>query len=186
MTTSASTALSLQQKLRAAGVIITEVGLRGRFHCECYHDDIESLISFCDSLPELHFPEASEMVLPTRSSSGGDFITQGKLHHIALRSILVEQSQWCQTFGAVHSSRMTDKKSVLVCFGLERCVPPLFMPGLNPQLIHMAHPEEATCRLSVEKARPETLRYPHGYSENDIAVIGVSCKVAGADDLEEF
>lgn len=186
VTTSATTALSLQQQLRAAGVIATEVGLRGRFHCECYCDDIESLISFCDSLPELHFPEASEVVLPTRSSSGGNFITQGKLHQIALRSILVEQSRWYQTFSAVHSSRMTDKTSVLVCFGLERCIPPSLMHGLNPQLIHMAHPEETMCRLSVETAKPETSRYSHGYSENDIAVIGVSCKVAGADDLEEF
>lgn len=186
VTTSASTALSLQQQLRAAGVITTEVGLRGRFHCECYRDDIGSLISFCDSLPQLHFPEASKVVLPTRSSSGGDYITQGKLHQIALRSILVEQSQWYQTFGAVHSSRITDKKSVLVCFGLERCIPPLLMHGLDQQLIHMAHPEEAMCRLSVETAKPQTSRYSHGYSENDIAVIGVSCKVAGADDLEEF
>ncbi len=187
MTTSASTASALHQQLRAAGVIATEVGLRGRFHCECYRDDIESLISFCDSVPELQFPEASEVVLPARSSCGGDFITQGKLHHIALRSILVEQSQWYQTFAAVHSSRLNDKESLLICFGLERCVPPLLMRGLSQQLIQMANLGEVNSRLSVDTPKPRTsLKYPHGYSENDIAVVGVSCKVAGADDLEEF
>ncbi len=59
MTASASTASLLQQRLRAAGITATEVGLHGRFHCECYRDVIESLISFCDTVPELQFPEAS-------------------------------------------------------------------------------------------------------------------------------
>ena len=187
VTTSASTASLLQQRLRVAGVTATEVGLHGRFHCECYRDDIESLIKFCDTLPELQFPEASGLVLPTRSNSGGDFITQGKLHHIALRSILVEQSLWYQTFGAVHSSRLIDKGSLLVCFGLERCVPPLLMRGLSSQLVLMANLEDAKSRLSVEALKLGTsLKYRQGYSDNDIAVIGVSCKVAGADDLEEF
>lgn len=125
--------------------------------------------------------------MPTRSSSGGDFVTQGKLHHVALRSILVEQSQWYQTFAAVNSSRLKDKESRLICFGLERCVPPLLMRGLSPQLIHMANLGEGNSGLSVNSLKPQTsLKYRYSYSENDIAVIGVSCKVAGADDLEEF
>lgn len=165
VTTSTGTAALLQQRLRAAGVTSIEVGLYGRFHCECYRDDVESLISFCDTRPELQFPEASGLVLPTRSNSGGDLITQGKLHHIALRSILVEQSLWYQTFCAVHSSRLIDKGSLLVCFGLERCVPPSLMRGLGPQLIHMANPEEAKARLSVETLKLETsLKYRNGYS----------------------
>lgn len=187
VTTSANTASLLQQQLRAAGVSATEVGLYGRFHCECYRDDIESWIGFCDTLPELQFPEVSGLVLPTRSDSGGDFITQGKLHHVALRSILVEQSLWYQTFGAVYSSRLSDKGSLLVCFGLERCVPPLLTRGLGTKLVHMANLEEAKARLSVEALKLGTSsKSRRGYSENDIAVIGVSCKVAGADDLEEF
>ncbi len=187
MTASASTASLLQQRLKAAGITATEVGLHGRFHCECYRDDIESLISFCDTVPELQFPEASGLVLPTRLNSGGELVTQGKLHHIALRSILVEQSLWYQTFGAVHSSRLINKGSLLVCFGLERCVPPLLVRGLGPQLIHMANLEEAKSRLSVEAVKLGTsLKHPRGSSENEVAVIGVSCKVAGADDLEEF
>ncbi|ERF73358.1 hypothetical protein EPUS_08300 [Endocarpon pusillum Z07020] len=187
VTTSASTASSLQQRLRAAGVIATEVGLRGRFHCECYHDDMESLISFCDGMSEMQFPEASELVLPIRSSCGGDIITQGRLHHIALRSILVEQSQWYQSFSAVYSLRLKNDGSHLICFGLERCVPPSLMRGLGSKLIHMTNLEEAKSRLSPDRHKLRaSLKYPHSYSENAIAIIGASCKVAGADDLEEF
>ncbi|KAK4697088.1 acyl carrier protein, partial [Lecanoromycetidae sp. Uapishka_2] len=61
------------------------------------------------------------------------------------------------------------------------------MRGLSQQLIYMTNLEEAKSRLSSipPKAR-SSLEYPRGYSENDIAVVGTSCKVAGADDLEEF
>lgn len=187
VTTSTSTISSLQQRLRAAGVIATELGLHGRFHYEHCRDNVESLIEFCDDTPGLSFPEASDVVIPARSISGGDFITQGKLHHIALRSILVEQSQWYHTFAAVHSSRLTDKRSRLISFGLERCVPPSLMSGLGPQITHMTNLKEAESRLSVSRALPRNSSvYPQGYSENDIAIVGVSCKVAGADDLEEF
>ena len=186
MTTSASTASSLLEQLGAVGVNAKEVVLRGRFHCECYREDIENLISFCDSKPELQFPMASELVLPTRSSSGV-IITEGKLHHLALQSILVEQSQWYRTFSAVKSSRLDNIESSIICFGLERCVPPSLMRSLNPRLIHMNDIGEVNFRLLNNTLEPRaTSNYPHEYSENDIAVVGVSCKVAGADDLEEF
>ena len=187
MTTSASTASSLQQRLRATGVIATEVGLHGHFHCRSYRDDIESLISFCDRLPKLQFPEASGLVLPIRSSSKGDLITQEKLHHIALWSILVEQSRWHQTFAAVHASRLKDKESLLNTFGLERCVTPSFLKVLSSQVIHMTNLEEVNSRLTLDTLKPRTSpKVPHGYSENNIAVVGISCKGAGTDDAEEL
>lgn len=187
MTTSAGTASSLQQRLRAAGVIATELALLGRFHYEPYQDDVQYLISFCDKLPQLQFPEASALILPTRSSSGGELITQGKLHHIALRSILLEHSRWHQTFSAMHSSRLKHKDSLLILLGPERCVPPSFTKVLSSQVIHMTNFEEAQTRLSIDALKLQTFpEPPRSYSENDIAVIGMSCKVAGADDVEEF
>ena len=161
--------------------------LRGRFHCSCYDDIVEPLIAFCDTIKELQLPEASRVVLPVHALTGGDFITKGKLHHIALREILVDQSQWHQTFGAVYESRLTGRDSLLVSFGLDKCVPPSFLRGSGPELVYMMHIEEARTRLSIETSRPEaTPSLPDGVSENDIAVIGVACKTAGADDLEEF
>ena len=187
MTTSAKTISLLQQRLRAAGVIATEVGLHGRFHFGTYDDILDSLINHCDDHPELQFPEASEVALPIRSISEGDFITQGKLHHVALRSILVAQSQWYQTFASIHSSRLSDTESLVISFGLERCVPPSFMKTLNSRVIHMNDSTDAKSRLAVHAQKPlSSSKIPRSYSENDIAVVGVSCQVAGADDVEEF
>jgi len=180
VTTSVKTASALQQQLRAVGIIATEVGLRGRFHWENHRDDIETLIAFCDSHPEFQFPDASRLLMPTRSNSGGDFITHGPLHHDALRSILGEASHWYQTFAAVRDSQPKDKDSLIVSFGPERCVPPSIMRGLSPQVFHMMDLDQTT-------VTPESSSNDQRiYSDNDIAVVGMSCKVAGADNLEEF
>ena len=187
MTTSKSTASSLVRALKAAGVTIAEVSLRGRYHCECYSDDVEPLIRFCDSEPAFQFPDASGLVLPTRLNSGGEYITHGKLHHVALRSVLVEQSKWYQTFAAVQSSCLTDNESMVVAFGPDRCVPPSLRRKLGPRVLHFADLDNAMPRMSASMLDQEApLKFQKEFSDNEIAVVGMSCKVAGADDLEEF
>lgn len=125
--------------------------------------------------------------MPTLSNSGGDYVQNGKLHHIALRAILVEQSKWYQTFAAVQSSRLTDEQALVVSFGPARCVPPTFIRTLAPRLVHISDLDKATPKLSASGLDSEApSKYYRLPSENDIAVIGMSCKVAGADDLQEF
>nr|AGN71604.1 conidial yellow pigment biosynthesis polyketide synthase [Monascus pilosus] len=183
VTTAAKTFPALQQKLRLAGIIATEVGLRGRFHCDCYGNDIDSMIDFCDSHPAFQFPDASELVLQTRSNAGGNLITKGNLHQHALRLILLERSQWYQTFSTMHAARLQYKDSVLVSFGPERCIPPSLLRGLSAQIVNMA---DLAVHNTCVPGAISTLKYAHAVEKNDIAVIGMSCKVAGADDLEEF
>lgn len=137
-------------------------------------------MALCDSTPELQLADAADAVIPIHSISGGDLITRGKLHRIALREILVEQSQWGQTFDAMSRSSLTSKRSLLVSFGSERCVPPTAMPRVSGQVIHATNLHEAAFRLSALKMPAES------YSDNDIAVVGMACKVAGADDIDEF
>ena len=164
------------QKLRAVGVIATEVGLRGRFHWEGHRDDVESLTTFCDSHPVFQFPDASKLAVPTRSNAGGDFITKGPLHHEALRSILLEPPQWFKSFATVRDLSLQAKTASVISFGPERCVPPSIMRVLSPQVIHMPDLDQVAVPGKDYQRQ----------SDNDIAVVGMSCKVAGADNLEEF
>jgi hypothetical protein len=137
-------------------------------------------MSLCDSTPELQLPDAADAVIPIHSISGGDLITQGKLHHIALQEILVEQSQWGQTFDAMSRFSLANKQSLIVSFGSEKCVPPTAMPRVGGRVIYMTNLQEAAPKLSALKIPAAS------YSDNDIAVIGMACKVAGADDVDEF
>lgn len=186
VTTSGRTALKLQKELRVSGIVATEVKLRGRFHCQCYHDDMKHLIRFCESQPDFQFPNDS-LVLPTRFHSKRHLTTQGKLHEAALQSILLDQCTWYQTFVGLHSTRLNDKQSTVAFFGPERCVPPSMMRKLGPRVVYFADLNEASAQWTAGEITPETpLSSQQGRLDNDIAVVGMSCKVAGADDVEEF
>lgn len=132
---------------------------------------MDDLISFCDSYSEFQFPSAAGFKIPARANSGGKFITDERPHAEILRSILVNVSQWHKTFTAVRCSTLLKDKSLVMSFGLDRCVPPSIMREISQDVVQFAE-------LEVHNTRP--------YSEDDIAVIGVSCKVAGANDLEQF
>lgn len=120
----------------------------------------------------------SELLLPTRFTNQVGDLANGKLHHAALRQILVDKSEWHQLFESVQETRLSDKTSLLLSFGPERPVPPSIMRVLSSQVIHIADVSGKT------SDQPKT--NPHLIGDNDIAVVGMSLKVAGADDVEEF
>lgn len=90
--------------------------------------------------------------------------------------MLVQPSQWWKTYSSICSPHLGAAK--IVTLGSERSTPPSILRSLPPQyeIIHFADLKEPFV--------PET---PLDNSDSDaIAVIGMSCKVAGADDLNEF
>ena len=187
MTTSEGTAPLLLQQLKQAGVTASEVGLRGRFHCQCHHDDLDSIIEFCDSDPAFQFPDTSKLALPIHLSPTGKVVEEAKLHHTVLRMILEEQSKWYQTFASVQALRLEPKDSVVISFGPDRGVPSSLMRKLGPRLVHAADIDQAAPQLSDSVLDPTAASiHQRDGSDNDIAVVGMSCQVAGASDLEEF
>ncbi|KAH8799818.1 putative polyketide synthase [Xylogone sp. PMI_703] len=186
VTTSKETISALKQQLKEADIVATEIGLRGRFHSQSYHDDFEELLSFCGTHPAFSFPDASKLVLPTRSTISGDYITKGCLHDSAARAILLEQCRWYQTFSQVQSSRLDSKDSRVITFGPERCIPSSLVRGIKSTILHSPSVYTTAVCDSRGVINLGALAAQRPYSDNDIAVIGMSCKIPGADDLEEF
>ncbi|KAI0845061.1 hypothetical protein F5Y00DRAFT_273309 [Daldinia vernicosa] len=182
ITTKASAIPKLQQQLRGAGLITSEVGLYGRFHANVNIEKLALLTEFVDAHVEFQFPDAtSGLVLPTRSNCGGELITRGPLHHHALQSILTEAPRWFKTVSSVRDNVLKTKDSYILSFGSERAVPPSLLRDLNSQVLHMADLENTTSRceaFSEADLRP--------FSDNDVAVVGMSIKVAGAETLDDF
>ena len=176
----------LKQNLRAAGIIATEIKLRGRWHCKGSHDDMRALTEFCDSQAVFQFPDASRLLLPTRSCSDETFLSDGSLHQIALRSCLVEQSKWYRALTETLSPQSEHKESLLICFCLEQWLPPSLACEINPRL---ARAEDIMSQSRLFGKWNETQPLPQCQpvsSENDIAIVGMASKVPGADDLGEF
>ncbi|KAL8827073.1 MAG: hypothetical protein Q9170_007158 [Blastenia crenularia] len=184
VTTAERTAPLLLQHLKAAGIKASEVGLRDRFHSHCHDDIIDSVIQLCDDEENFQFPRESQLALPLLNFGLG---TDGNMQSFALKAILVEQSKWYQTFAYVQSTHLRDTSSVVVSIGPDRCVPPSLMRKIGPYLIHMADLDQEMPKLSTSVLDPEDYsRYAVNSDNDDIAVIGMSIKVAGADDLVEF
>lgn len=197
--TSEQTAPSLLQQLHAAGITAVEVGLHGYFHSpnDEFHTTTDALIQLCRSIPGLQFPDASRLVMPTYTNdacdgqpiSSGD----GSMHELALRAILVQQCNWHGTFAAVQAARL-EHDSFLISFGPDRCIPPTLMRRLGPRVVHFADLDEKMPHRLASVLDAEAHPSHHhqqqqkfaGIDEDTIAVIGMSIKVAGADDVEEF
>ncbi|KAL4998839.1 putative polyketide synthase [Aspergillus recurvatus] len=187
ITTSQNSAQTLVQHLKAAGIVATEVGLRGRFHYPNYHAVLEPVNQLCDAEPAFQFPSASDMILPSYTNQNGEPIRTGSLHQLALYAILVQESNWYNTFATVQASLLENEASKVISFGPNRCVPPSLMRTLGSRLVQAMDLDWNVPRLSTSALDPNGQERqagdPHG---NDIAVIGMAIKVAGADDLAEF
>ncbi len=197
VTTTQRTSLILLEALKDAGITATEVGLRGHFHSpnKDFLHLTNALVELCDSVPSLRFPDASQLALPTYTNDAvdGESIGSsiGSLTEIVLRAILVQQSNWYSTFAGVQA-KVLSHDSIVVSFGPDRCVPSTLMRGLGPRLMQLADLDEEMPQRLASVLDPEAhslhqqdLQQLH-MDEDAIAVVGMSIKVAGADDVDEF
>lgn len=212
VTTSERAAAKLLRRLRAAGITTAEVGFRGDIHSPRpeSRDNVEALIAFCNEDPGLQFPDASSLALPSYTNAGdGKPITPGAgpMHEIALRTVFSKQCDWYGTSAAVKAAHLDRKTDLMVAFGQDRCVPPTLLRQLGSRLVHFADVDFDTAittkadnslpehqqnqKEPASQTRKEQKHHGQGDTapytgEEAIAVVGMSIKVAGADDVDEF
>ncbi|KAH8901535.1 putative polyketide synthase [Thozetella sp. PMI_491] len=173
VTTSQSTVPALKRRFEAAGITTNETSLYGRFHTPLHEGSLQALLSFCERHPSFELPDASSLALPTRLNEDGHRISQDNLHVAAVRSILVDRCSWVGMFQATSSDFLFEKESRVVSFGYERCVPPSILRALDA-------PVRSAQDILGGRGTATNFR------ETDVAVIGMACQVAGAEDLEQF
>ncbi|KAL2015183.1 hypothetical protein VTK56DRAFT_6090 [Thermocarpiscus australiensis] len=178
--------------MRAADIVACEIGLHGRFHNEWYRDALGHLIQHCEAHPDLLcLPDASTLVYPAWSNAGTSApLTTGPLHAHVLRAILVDRSEWRRTFEAAWEASISDSASPrIVAFGPERCIPPSATRKLGSRVAVVSAADEAKLlqRLTTAgSSHGDAGSRPVARKEDDVAVVGMSIKVAGADDVDEF
>jgi acyl transferase domain-containing protein/acyl carrier protein/SAM-dependent methyltransferase len=171
----------LTRRLHAAGISASEIGLYGRFHSSANLAIVDELIAFCNAHNAFRLPHATSLVIPTRSNdANAALLKDGPLHAHALRSILVEPPSWFDAFGAAIQDSGEDGAAVdVLSFGLERSVPPsLALRG--PPNVRVVHLSDQTTKVKADRRSERT------WMDSDIAVVGMSCKVPGANSLDEF
>lgn len=193
VTTAEGTAALMLQQMREAGVKAAEVGLRGRFHSKIHHSDIEPLFSFCDADSAFQLPEISALTKPIhlgKSKTDMDANKERLLHHAVLRMILLEQAAWHETFSGVLQQH-SDPHASIVTFGPDKGVPPSLLRKIGPRIVHASDMDQAAAALDVGDSAlvDPPISQNHSFdssNDDDIAVVGMACQVAGADDVNEF
>jgi hypothetical protein len=175
----------------------------------------DALLQLCREKPGLCFPDAADLVLPTFANAGdGNPVSpgSGSMHEMALRAVLVQQCNWYGTVSSVLGVGKEENSSdgIIVSFGPEHCMPPSLtrllgsrlvnfsaldedngLPEINP---HSSQPVSLPELASAPELEAGTQSHQQQYLAADpclvdsdaIAVIGMSIKVAGADDVNEF
>ncbi|KAL0930003.1 beta-ketoacyl synthase domain-containing protein [Colletotrichum truncatum] len=202
----------LVRQLRAAGITAIPLAFKGQLHTPTAERQrqTEALIKVCHSLPELQFPDAAKLALPTyldhpegKQISGEEVDLVG----MVLRSILAHQLNWTSTV----SKLVTNKEDIsLIAFGLDRPLPPTILRAFGSKQVHFEDVEDEINKFRVplrqqpqsndnntvngpgvvelaqatQQSAPSVK--PEEDSEDVIAIVGMSLKVAGGQDLEEF
>ena len=211
VTTSERLAPKLVRQLRAAGVTAIPLAFKGKLHTPGAERErhTNALIEICHAMPELQFPDAARLALPTYiDHPEGKPVSAEEVDLIGmvLRSILANQLNWSSTVSKLAANSET---SSLVAFGLDRPLPPTILRRFGPMQVHFENLEDHINKSVVVPShqRPQSNDTGNGSdgleqgqvaepsrpsvkSEEDqeevIAIVGMSLKVAGADDLEEF
>ncbi|KAL4945599.1 hypothetical protein BDV06DRAFT_219135 [Aspergillus oleicola] len=170
----------LQQRLQAASFSVNPVEFNGRYHWSGHEKVLSSLFALCDAHTDLQLPDASELLLPPRTNTTAESVRSGSLHELVIRTVLAEPCLWHKTVSAIYRDHLVKPGSRVVEFGPERCIPPTYLRRLPQRVIHFADEKIST---AISRDYELANRPP---AENDIAVVGMACRVAGADDLLEF
>jgi 3-oxoacyl-(acyl-carrier-protein) synthase len=190
VTTSKNTASALIQRLELAGAHVKEVALSGRFHWVENLEDTEKLIGLCNGDSRFQFIDASRMAFLAKLRHTGQYLStkSGALHELTLREILVQPSKWLKTFSLLYSSQLSTGVSVLL-FGPERCVPPTVARELGSQLVSISDIDLSSSPLEralLGQGSDPVDAPSEDQSDDRIAVMGMSCQVPGAEDLEAY
>ncbi|KAL2193051.1 hypothetical protein P885DRAFT_81644 [Corynascus similis CBS 632.67] len=211
LVTNEATGPLLEKKLRAAGIIVADTDFRARLHdpdpVRAGH--IDPLLELCREVPGLQYADAAGLALATYDNSGdGRRVTEGNMTELVLRGMLARQVDWFKTFSAVAGEA---KNPFVVTIGPEQCVPPTWMKKLDARAKHFDEIESSllgarpTASLSLPAPQPvsdlalstperlqpdpnttQQLSTQDAAYRNAIAVVGMSIKCPGADDLAEF
>jgi hypothetical protein len=176
ITTPAASAEGVRVKLQNIGMVTTELGFQGRFHWQGHNVSAQLLLDFCRDQTKYHFPAVEDLALSTRSNQPGVLLASQRLHEVAILSLLTVQPEWPDAFAEAFNSISAQQDASIIVFGPERCVPPSLVPKARKHIR----------RASEYQVQPLPGNLHPPIKRDDIAIIGMSCKVPGAEGLQEF
>ena len=160
--------------------------IRGKVHNPENSELAQELCQLCDRTEILRFPDASNLHVPVRSNKTGDLITEGSLTHEAVKVILASRCEWYTLLTELAkdldlSGRRTH---TFATFGIGDCIP--LSPFHKVQLQITKVDVQSLIAETTHKIRTNRLEDGYSYPRDAVAIIGASCRLPGANSLEEL
>ncbi|KIA75343.1 polyketide synthase [Aspergillus ustus] len=172
---------AVSQKLKAQGFAMKQVDLRGRFHYPGHARAVETLRRLANSNPDFQLPHTDSLLAPVYSNVDGQAFPQGQIGDTLIESILLHRCDWYSTMSAAFAG-LTSEDATVVQFGLVECVPASLLRRARASVQRISSIPGQPLSTPI----PATIDYSSKASPEPIAIIGMACKVPGADSLGEF
>ncbi|KAF7944492.1 hypothetical protein EAE96_010883 [Botrytis aclada] len=176
----------VQAYAREQGLLVQEMHLRGKVHNPENAELSLELCGLCDKIDFLQLPPVSALQAPMRSNKTGKLLKDESLSHEAVQTILASRCEWYTllTELAEDLEKSGRKSHIFATFGIGDCVP------LAPFHKKKLRITKLDVLSAINKAVPSIpdLREESHYSFpcDAVAVIGASCRLPGANNLEEL
>ncbi|KAI0835815.1 hypothetical protein F5Y06DRAFT_275458 [Hypoxylon sp. FL0890] len=184
-------------QLADGGLSAQPVGLCGRYHTTRpgRQELVQQLKSLCQQNESFQLPAVEQLTSPLRSTSDTEVITNGVLHDIALNCILTDVCRWYDTVQAALDVWDGQPVNVVPVGNSSGAIPRSLKSATTPDE-YLAPSSQSlsppyTTTLNSSLTTGQTTPYstaPAGAmgTTQPIAVIGMACRYAQADSLEEF
>ncbi|GAB1312718.1 Polyketide synthase [Madurella fahalii] len=171
---------------RGQGLQVQKMQVRGSVHNPGNAQLAADLVRTCRGTPSLQLPESSRLQAPVRSNRTASKLRNGSLIEEIVTTILASRCEWFNLLGEVARDLKLSARAShsFVIFGLTDCVP---LSPFHKQSLRVTKTEAHSLikRIHVNKRDCGT-GLPPTFADDAIAVIGASCRLPGANDLEEL
>ena len=167
-------------------MLVQEMHIRGKVHNPENAELAQELCRLCDRTEILRLPNASDLQVPIRSNKTGDLIMEEALAHEAVSVILASRCEWYTllTEMAKDLDLSGRRTHTFATFGIGDCVPLSPFHKLQLQVTKLDVQSliaEATYNLGTNG-----LEGGYSYPKDAVAIIGASCRLPGANSMEEL
>ncbi|KAJ5825720.1 hypothetical protein N7474_002858 [Penicillium riverlandense] len=168
---------SIVHDMNNIGLQVREIPLAGRFHNSIHQESFNKLVRLCESTSSLRFPDHYRPLVPLRTNVNGQILSGNEtLHVAALRTLLLDVSDWYQTTSKAVDSLgpSTAGELEVAVLGLGDCIPRTIRQS---GALHVSH---------IQTEAKKDYDKPYQHPRDAVAIVGMACRYPGADSLEEY
>ncbi|RYP57380.1 hypothetical protein DL769_009517 [Monosporascus sp. CRB-8-3] len=173
------------------GIRAQKIDLGGSAHNPQNSHLAAELCHLCSETPGFQLPEASQLLVPLRSNQTGHRLLQGSLTDDLVHTMLASRCEWLNLLKGVAQDLTQSHREEhhFVIFGWDDCVTMFPFHQARLQITKIF----AKSLISEQSSRPNmpgkghsSSSLPYSFPENSIAIVGASCRLPGANNMDEL